>query len=169
MIVTTDSFMETQTPSAFSSKSILFKIKDGPLSFLYSKYQSTRNLLPIQPQNMPFFSSLISQVKLSWRWNHTQPDVESFSLFAPRYTGNAMQQSQFYKIMARDSLSRTHTEIRFCTEREKFYRLNVCLYTFQFLTHHEDLSGFSGHYSVCSIFPISTNEKIKLDPSSLSA
>lgn len=55
MIVTTDSFMETQTPSAFSSKSILFKIKDGPLRFLYSKCQSTRNLLPIQPQNMQFF------------------------------------------------------------------------------------------------------------------
>lgn len=79
-----------------------------------------------------------------------------------------MQQSQFYKILARDSLFRTHTKIRFCTDREKFYRLNVCLYTFQFLTHLEDLSVFSGYYSVWSIFPISTNEKIKLDPSSLS-
>lgn len=74
------------------------------------------------------------------------------SCICPEITGDAMQQSQFYKMLARHNLSRALIEIKLCTEREKLYRLNAFLYFFQFLIHHEHLSGFSEYSHHCALF-----------------
>lgn len=86
----------------------------------------------------------------------------------PEITGDAMQQSQFYKILARHNLSRALIEMKLCTEREKLYRLNAFLCIFQFLIHHEHPSGFSEYSHHCALFsPLQPMKKTKLDPNSL--